>query len=102
DRLSPTPSKQELADCYHWHLNAAGQIVKEHRLLPHIRKGDHEPKRPFLPIAVYLDQLRSAYNVGSILRTMEALRIGELYTSELTPFLDNEKVQHTSMGSFAW
>ncbi len=88
-----------LADRYHWHLSEAGRCLKEHNLLPPIRKGDREPKSDFLPIAIYLDNIRSAYNVGSILRTVEALRIGAVYFSEKTPFIDNEKVQRTAMGA---
>ena len=52
-----------------------------------------------MPAAIYLDNVRSAYNVGSILRTAEALRIGAVYFSEKTPFIDNEKVQRTAMGA---
>ena len=88
-----------LADRYHWHLIEAGLSLKEHNLLPSIRKGDHTPKADFLPIAIYLDSVRSAYNVGSILRTVEALRIGTVYFSEKTPFIDNEKVRRTAMGA---
>jgi tRNA G18 (ribose-2'-O)-methylase SpoU len=88
-----------LADRYHWHLNLAGLALKEHNLLPSIRKGDHIPKADFLPAAIYLDNVRSAYNVGSILRTAEALRIGSVYFSEKTPFVDNEKVRRTAMGA---
>jgi len=88
-----------LADRYHWHLNLAGLSLKEHNLLPSMRKGDHIPKADFLPAAIYLDNVRSAYNVGSILRTVEALRIGTVYFSEKTPFIDNEKVRRTAMGA---
>lgn len=88
-----------LADRYHWHLQEAGRSLKEHNLLPSIRKGDHTPKSDFLPIAIYLDHVRSAYNVGSILRTTEALRIGSVHFSEKTPFIDNEKVKRTAMGA---
>ncbi len=91
--------RSTLADRYHWHLNEAGLCLKEHNLLPSIRKGDHIPKADFLPIAIYLDNVRSAYNVGSILRTAEALRTGAVYFSEKTPFIDNEKVRRTAMGA---
>lgn len=90
-----------IADQYHWHLNEARLSLKEHNLLPHIRQGDHLPKRDFPNIAIYLDHVRSAYNVGSILRTTEALRIGKVYFSEKTPFIDNEKVERTAMGAAA-
>lgn len=88
-----------LADRYHLHMQMAGLSLKEHNLLPSLRTGDHIPKLPFPDIAIYLDHVRSAYNVGSILRTVEALRIGKVYFSEKTPFIDNEKVQKTAMGA---
>jgi tRNA G18 (ribose-2'-O)-methylase SpoU len=88
-----------LANRYHWHLQLAGLSLKEHNLLPTLRTLDRPPKLPFPNIAIYLDHVRSAYNVGSILRTAEALRIGKVYFSEHTPFIDNEKVQRTAMGA---
>lgn len=90
---------KSLADQYHWHLKEARWNLKEHNLLPSIRTGDRTPKADFLPIAIYLDNVRSAYNVGSILRTAEALRLGKVYFSAKTPFIDNEKVQRTAMGA---
>ncbi len=88
-----------LSDRYHWHLNQGSILLKEHNLLPSIRRGDRAPKEDFAPIAIFLDNLRSAYNVGSILRTTEALRIGSLYFSGSTPLIDNPKVKKTSMGT---
>ncbi len=93
--------KKTLADRYHWHLQMAGLSLKEHNLLPSLRTGDREAKMDFPNIAIYLDNVRSAYNVGSILRTVEALRIGRVYFSENTPFLNNEKVIRTAMGAAA-
>src|SRR3990167_6320696 len=90
---------KELSDRYHWHLSKAGLNLKEHNLLPTLRTHDRPAKLPFPDIAIYLDNVRSAYNVGSILRTTEALRIGSVYFSEKTPFIDNEKVQRTAMGA---
>jgi tRNA G18 (ribose-2'-O)-methylase SpoU len=91
--------KKELAERYHWHLAQSGRSLKEHHLLPRLRTGTHEPKADYLPISIYLDRLRSVYNVGSILRTCEALRIGSVYFSSRTPFIDNEKVERTAMGA---
>lgn len=88
-----------IADRYHWHLDQASRSLKEHNLLPRLRIGDRQPKSDFLPISIYLDNVRSAYNVGSILRTCEALRIGTVHFSDKTPFNDNEKVVRTSMGT---
>ncbi len=90
---------KQISDRYHYHLKNASIELKEHNLLPHIRQGDHTPTLDFSNIAIYLDNIRSAYNVGSILRTTEALRIGDLYFGVKTPFTDNNKVIKTSMGA---
>lgn len=92
---------KKIADQYHFHLKNADMFLKEHNLLPSIRTKDSTPKEAFLNNAIYLDNLRSAYNVGSILRTTEALRLGSVYFAEKTPFLDNKKVSKTSMGASA-
>lgn len=90
---------QQIANRYHWHLSEAKLSLKEHNLLPSIRTGDRFSHTPFLPIAIYLDQMRSAYNVGSILRTTEAFRLGSVYFSSSTPFQNHQKVHKSSMGS---
>lgn len=90
---------KKISDRYHWHLDQAMISLKEHNLLPNIRRCDQTPKSEFGNIAIYLDNVRSAYNVGSILRTTEALRIGKVYFGVKTPFIDHPKVLKTSMGS---
>jgi len=90
-----------ISNRYHFHLNKANISLKEHNLLPTLRSIDGKnSEMPFLKIAIYLDNLRSAFNVGNIIRTTEALRIGKIYFDKNTPFIDNEKVQKTSMGSY--
>jgi tRNA G18 (ribose-2'-O)-methylase SpoU len=92
---------KEIADRYHFHLNMAKISLKEHNLLPTLRMIDgNNNQLPFLQNAILLNNLRSAYNVGNIIRTTEALRIGSIYFDEKTPFIDNEKVQKTSMGAY--
>lgn len=94
---------QAIADRYHQHLQNAKQQKKEHHLLPTIRKGDrNQSKSDPWPITIYLDHLRSAHNVGSILRTVEALGLGEVCFSPDTPFITHKQVQDTSMGTYAW
>jgi tRNA G18 (ribose-2'-O)-methylase SpoU len=92
-------SLKNIADQYHFHLDKAEVNLKEHNLLPKLRTGDRTAKENFGERAIFLDNVRSAYNVGSILRTNEALRIGSVYVSKKTPFLDNKKVIKTAMGA---
>lgn len=47
---------------------------------------------------VILDNIRSALNVGSIIRTCDALGIMEVYFCGITPDPKNPKVQKTSLG----
>jgi tRNA G18 (ribose-2'-O)-methylase SpoU len=87
-----------LSDRYHLHLAESGTSLKEHNLLySDYHQPDHASSVPYLPVAIYLDNIRSAFNVGSILRTTEAFRLGKVYFTKTTPFIDNPKVQKTSM-----
>lgn len=96
---SPTYDPVALSNRYHEHLRKAQLAIKEHNLLPTMRRGDKAAKLPFGEVAIYLDNIRSAYNVGSILRTCEALRLGRIYFSAKSPFIDNDKVIKTAMGT---
>jgi tRNA G18 (ribose-2'-O)-methylase SpoU len=92
---------QALSDRYHDHLKQAEVSWKEHNLLlPQTHQIDAPSAVAYLPLAIYLDNLRSAFNVGSILRTTEAFRLGTVHFGGNTPYIDNPKVQKTSMCAF--
>ncbi len=74
-RLPPIQNAKAVADRFHWHLKQTGRGLKEHRLLPAITHFDRDEAEAPLPISVYLDRIRSAHNIGSIIRTTEALRL---------------------------
>lgn len=90
---------KKVKDRLHLHREKAGITLHEHHY--EVTHFDAASEEAFLPIAIYLDNLRSAFNVGSILRTTEALRLGSLHFAENTPFIDNPKVQKTAMGTDA-
>ena len=96
------PTVKTIADCYHHHLKKGNIAKREHQLLPTIRRGDHMQGEEPWPIAIYLDELRSAHNVGSIIRTTEALALGSLYFSQSTPFSTHKQVKDTAMGTEQW
>lgn len=92
-----------ISNRYHQHMQEAGMHVKEHNLLPKVRKGDKvDCECPVWPIAIYLENIRSAHNVGSILRTVEAFRLGKVLFTAKTPYIDNDQVKKTSMGAYEW
>lgn len=100
--VEKTFTLKTVADAYHQHQQQAGVSKKEHHLLPHIRKGDRlQGEKPW-PLAIYLDHLRSAHNVGSVIRTVEAFALGNLYFSSQTPFITHKQVQDTAMGATQW
>lgn len=95
--LSPLDlSFPSIADRYHLHLKEASVSFKEHNLL--IRRFDTLSETDYLPVAIYLENLRSGHNVGSILRTAEAFRLGTVHFSPTTPGIDNKKVVDAAMG----
>lgn len=93
---------QSMADRYHQHLTLAKRCLKEHNLLPSIRKGDRAEAEAAWPITIYLDKIRSAHNLGSILRTVEAFSLGKVYLSGDMPFVDHKQVQDAAMGASKW
>ena len=90
-----------LSDRYHLHLKKTQHGLKEHNLLYPVQKKDGSAKqKPFLPTYIYLENLRSAYNVGQIIRTTEAFRLGTVIFSVDTPPPENEKVKKASMDTW--
>jgi len=51
------------------------------------------------PLVLILDNLRSAFNVGSIIRSSECLGVTEIALCGKTPDQDNRKVVETAMGT---
>lgn len=52
-----------------------------------------------LVVDALLDNVRSAWNVGSILRSAEGLGVHHLYLCGITPAPENKKVAKTSLGA---
>ena len=101
--ISPlSESLKDTADRYHYHLTRAALKHKEHNLLPAIRRGDRKDAEVIWPIAIYFDNIRSAHNVGSMLRTIEAFSMGEAYFSNDTPFVTHKQVKDAAMGADKW
>lgn len=97
-----SPTLKDISDLYHHHREKALIFKKEHHLLPQIREGDRFFAEEPWSIAIYLDNLRSAHNVGSIIRTVEAFSLGSIYFSSKTPFVTNKQVMDAAMGSSQW
>lgn len=83
------------------HLLAAKiqQPLKEGSLI--ILERDVPPPTPLIwpaEVIVVLDHLRSPYNVGAILRTMECVGLRRIISLGYTPRLDSKQVKRSAMG----
>jgi tRNA G18 (ribose-2'-O)-methylase SpoU len=76
-------------------INLSTYDTLENKAIDPLSTSEH------LPITVYLDNLRSAFNVGSILRTMEAFRFKTIFFAKNTPTSNHTKVVETSMDTAA-
>lgn len=92
---------EHLSNRYHEHLKLASISLKEANFLSQSKDREYPIQQP-LGYTVYLDELRSAHNVGSIIRTTEAFAIGSLAFSKTTPKWNDKKVIKTAMGAADW
>jgi len=92
---------KEISDAFHYHAREACLEMREHNLLPNPKTRDGDV-REVLPYYVYLDNLRSAFNVGSIIRTAECFGFSKVFFSKDTPNHLSSKVQKSAMGTEKW
>jgi 23S rRNA (guanosine2251-2'-O)-methyltransferase len=52
-----------------------------------------------LPIVVVLDNVRSAYNVGSVFRTADAFPVESIYLCGITGYPPNKEILKTALGA---
>jgi len=64
-----------------------------------VKKEDSQSSTPFLEVDIYLENLRSMHNIGAILRSTEAFRLGKIYISKELPSSAIEKIKKTAMGT---
>jgi 23S rRNA (guanosine2251-2'-O)-methyltransferase len=58
------------------------------------------PAVPRNPVRVVLDNIRSAFNVGSIFRTADAGAVEHMYLCGMTTHPPNDKLAKTALGAF--
>ncbi|MCH9634779.1 MAG: tRNA (guanosine(18)-2'-O)-methyltransferase [Chlamydiae bacterium] len=94
-------SHSNISNSFHRHFKETGLGISEHDFL--VKKKDRaEAQKDWLDAVIYLDRLRSAHNIGNIVRTIEAFRLGKLCFSPQMPNLLHPAVQKTSMGSHSY
>jgi tRNA G18 (ribose-2'-O)-methylase SpoU len=101
--MAPVPLETEILEQqFHEHIRLSGRSLSEHDFLNNMIIGDKDIAGKWLEIHSYLDGLRSCHNVGSILRTSEAFRLGPVHFSGDMMAPDHRQVQKTSMGTWEY
>ena len=95
-----SPLLNSVEERFHEHLRAANLSIAEHNFLHTLTTKDYPSQTPWLSIHTYLDGLRSCHNVGSIIRTVEAFRLGPVHLSSDMMSPSHPQIQRTAMG--AW
>ncbi|MBN2351456.1 MAG: TrmH family RNA methyltransferase [Spirochaetales bacterium] len=104
--LSPTPALtsaetllRSLNAARHAILSSLGAEAAEWDLLDSRTGGLDAAARRVLPIRVYLEDVRSPYNVGSILRTAEAFGVERVWLSAAVPLPTHRRAVRTARGA---
>jgi tRNA G18 (ribose-2'-O)-methylase SpoU len=91
---------EQLEQRLYLHHSVSGVPINEPDFLPSVRTQDRNDALPFLQVHTYLDGLRSCHNVGSIVRTAEAFRLGPVHLSSDMMPANHPQIRKTSMGSW--
>lgn len=75
-----------------------GKDLEDKNFLVQKKDGNQKTSKK-MPLILILDDLRSAFNVGSIFRSAECFAISKIYLCGYTPTPENDKVKKTAMGT---
>jgi len=100
--LSPLENNlfEAIEERFHMHIALSGYGLFEHNFLSSLTTQDRQQAKSWLSISTFLDGLRSTHNAGSIIRTIEAFRLGPVHFSKEMFSPEHPQVQSRSMG--AW
>jgi len=91
-----------LVEAYSYWRHKAG-LGPEKRLWAQFNFGDLDaPLHPPLAWNIWLHNLRSGHNVGSIIRTADGMGLGEIWLSGYTPPPGQASVRSAAMGAEEW
>ncbi|MBN1798450.1 MAG: TrmH family RNA methyltransferase [Spirochaetales bacterium] len=98
EELEPSELLRVLNDLRHEILSALGAEPAEWDFLDFDRGLLDRASRIVLPLRVYMEDIRSPFNVGSIFRTAEAFAVKHVYLSSHTPLPTHKKAAKTARG----
>ena len=77
-------------------MTTSDKVVKFTMLDSALHELDHEPRKP---VHLVLDNIRSAFNVGSAFRTGDAARVERIHLGGISAYPPNSKLEKTALGS---
>lgn len=102
DKIARPADRRGWLALYHFWRAAAG-AGPEKSLLAELAGGDRDERRgALLPYEVWLHDIRSGHNVGSILRTADGLGFRGVHRSGYTPGPEQAAVRAAAMGTEAY
>ncbi|QEN09229.1 TrmH family RNA methyltransferase [Oceanispirochaeta crateris] len=93
---NPLQLRREINRIRHELLLSVGSTPAEWDLIHRPDEGGSERQK--FPLKIYLDDIRSPFNVGSIFRTAECFGVSEILLSPGTADPDHQRARRTSMG----
>ena len=98
--------KEFFSQRFHYHRNNTNQGIKENNFLPsNDLRHEKEKGKVFSPRTgwkIVLDNIRSAFNVGSVFRTADGAGWQEVILSGYSPSPQNKQVQKAAMQTENW
>ena len=98
--------KEFFSQRFHYHRNKTNQGIKENNFLPsNALRHEKEKGKVFSPRTgwrIVLDNIRSAFNVGSVFRSADGAGWQEVILSGYSPSPENKQVQKAAMRTENW
>lgn len=97
-RIPPDPSYHQFMSLVAPIERAYGRGVSDGEMIVKTQDREHN-LQPKIPLALVVDNLRSAFNVGSIFRTAECFGVDHLHLCGYTAKPDQDKLKKAAMGT---
>lgn len=104
-RLPEDPTFQQFLALFVPIERAHGRLVTDSDFLVRSQDAERQPSTRKFPLILVLDNIRSVFNVGSILRLAESLGLEKVFLCGYTARPDQDKVARSALGAetmIAW
>jgi len=97
-RGAKSETRRLLNGIYHFLLSETGRCQSDWDFIDSRGSLDHSKRRTFAGMQVYLEDIRSPFNVGSMFRTAESFGAEKIWLSPLCADPRHKRAERTAMG----